>query len=70
MIDKTILIPVVILLFVLIALFLLWKKDNFISNNIEKLSVFQLVLIVVIGVPLILFPLNWLYRTIIHYLYR
>ena len=68
--DKTILIPVVILLFILIALFLLWKKENFISNNIEKLSVFQLVLIVVIGVPLILFPLNWLYRTIIHYLYR
>ena len=68
--DKTILIPVVLLLFVLVALFLLRKKDNFISNNIEKLSVFQLVLIVVIGVPLILFPLNWLYRTIIHYLYR
>ena len=68
--DKTILIPVVLLLFVLVALFLLRKKDNFISNNIEKLSVFQLVLIVVVGVPLILFPLNWLYRTIIHYLYR
>ena len=68
--DKTILIPVVILLFCLIAIYLQRKKDNFISNNIEKLSVFQLVLIVVIGVPLILFPLNWLYRTIIHYLYR
>jgi hypothetical protein len=66
--DKTILIPVVLLLFVLVALFLLRKKDNFISNNIEKLSVFQLVLIVVVGVPLILFPLNWLFRTIIHYL--
>ena len=68
--DKTILTPVVILLFVLIALFLLWKKDNFISNNIDKLSVFQLVLITVIGVPLVLISLNWLYRTIIHYLYR
>ena len=68
--DKTILTPVVILLFILIAFFLLWKKDNFISNNIEKLSVFQLVLIVAVGVPLILYPLNWLYRTIIHYLYR
>ena len=66
--DKTILIPVVLLLFVLVALFLLRKKDNFISNNIEKLSVFKLVLIVVVGVPLILFPLNWLFRTIIHYL--
>ena len=68
--DKTILIPVVILLFVLIALFLLWKQDNFISNNIEKLSVFQLVLIVVIGVPLVLISLNWLYETIIQYLWN
>ena len=68
--DKTILIPVVILLFCSLAIYLRRKKDNFISNNIDKLSVFQLVLIVVIGVPLILFPLNWLYQTIIHYLYR
>ncbi len=68
--DKTILTPVVILLFCSLAIYLRRKKDNFISNNIDKLSVFQLVLITVIGVPLILFPLNWLYRTIIHYLYR
>ena len=68
--DKTILIPVVILLFVLIALFLLWKKDNFISNNIEKLSVFQLVLITIIGIPLVLLSINWLYQTIMQYLWN
>ena len=68
--DKTILIPVVILLFCSLAIYLRRKKDNFISNNIDKLSVFQLVLITVIGVPLVLISLNWLYETIIHYLYR
>ena len=70
MMDKTILIPVVILLFCSLAIYLRRKKDNFISNNIDKLSVFQLVLITVIGVPLVLISLNWLYETIIHYLYR
>ena len=68
--DKTILTPVVILLFCSLAIYLRRKKDNFISNNIDKLSVFQLVLITVIGVPLVLISLNWLYETIIHYLYR
>ena len=70
MMDKTILIPVVILLFCSLAIYLRRKKDNFISNNIDKLSVFQLVLITVIGVPLVLILLNWLYETIIQYLWN
>lgn len=70
MMDKTILIPVVILLFCSLAIYLRRKKDNFISNNIDKLSVFQLVLITVIGVPLVLISLNWLYETIIQYLWN
>ena len=68
--DKTILIPVVILLFCSLAIYLRRKKDNFISNNIDKSSVFQLVLITVIGVPLVLISLNWLYETIIQYLWN
>jgi len=68
--DKTILTPVVILLFCSLAIYLRRKKDNFISNNIDKLSVFQLVLITVIGVPLVLISLNWLYETIIQYLWN
>ena len=68
--DKTILIPVVILLFCSLAIYQRRKKDNFISNNIDKLSVFQLVLITVIGVPLVLISLNWLYETIIQYLWK
>ena len=70
MMDKTILTPVVILLFCSLAIYLRRKKDNFISNNIDKLSVFQLVLITVIGVPLVLISLNWLYETIIQYLWN
>ena len=68
--DKAILIPVVILLFCSLAIYLRLHKDNFISNNIDKLSVFQLVLITVIGVPLVLISLNWLYETIIQYLWN
>ena len=68
--DKTILIPVVILLFCSLAIYLRRKKDNFISTNIDNLSVFQLVLITVIGVPLVLISLNWLYETIIQYLWN
>ena len=68
--DKTILIPVVILLFCSLAIYLRRKKDNFISNNIDKMSVFKFVLITVIGVPLVLISLNWLYETIIQYLWN
>ena len=62
--------PIAILLFCLIAIYLQRKKDNFISNNIEKLSVFQLVLITIIGIPLVLLSINWLYQTIMQYLWN
>ena len=64
--DKTILTPVVILLFCSLAIYLRRKKDNFISNNIDKLSVFQLVLITVIGVPLVLISLKKQFQEAIH----
>ncbi|MBO7092310.1 MAG: hypothetical protein J6W23_11030 [Victivallales bacterium] len=68
--NMTQLTPIAILLFCLIAIYLQRKKDNFISNNIEKLSVFQLVLITIIGIPLVLLSINWLYQTIMQYLWN
>ena len=70
MMDLTILSPLVILFCCIFAICLNKKAKAFICERIETMSVFQLTLITVVGLPLLHHLVTRLCHTVMNYLWR